>query len=116
MSGWNAYITNLLASSSSIRRAAIVGTDGSVWAQSEGDHAFKVMGFFFCHLKAQGLLLEFSSLKNEKFFMVGKGMKQKMGTVWGDFAPSRSCLFGIFFLFLFSFSKNDRSRQMDSFG
>lgn len=43
MSGWAAYITNLLASSSGIRRAAIVGyPDGSVWARSEGDNEFKV--------------------------------------------------------------------------
>lgn len=42
MSGWNAYITNLMASSSGIRRAAIVGyPDGSVWARSEGDNEFK---------------------------------------------------------------------------
>uniref|UniRef100_A0A915C685 Profilin n=1 Tax=Parascaris univalens TaxID=6257 RepID=A0A915C685_PARUN len=42
MSGWAAYITNLLASSSGIRRAAIVGyPDGSVWARSEGDNEFR---------------------------------------------------------------------------
>lgn len=42
MSGWGAYITNLLAASSGIRRAAIVGyPDGSVWARSEGDSEFR---------------------------------------------------------------------------
>lgn len=42
MSGWQAYITNLLESSDGIKRAAIVGTDGSVWARSEGANEFRV--------------------------------------------------------------------------
>uniref|UniRef100_A0A1I7YXL8 Profilin n=1 Tax=Steinernema glaseri TaxID=37863 RepID=A0A1I7YXL8_9BILA len=42
MSGWDAYITNLLSSSSAIKRAAIIGyPDGSVWARSTGDQEFK---------------------------------------------------------------------------
>jgi len=42
MSGWTAYITNLLASSDGIKRAAIVGCpDGSVWARSEGVNEFR---------------------------------------------------------------------------
>lgn len=43
MSGWDAYIKNLLSASSSIRRAAIIGyPDGAVWARSEGSGEFKV--------------------------------------------------------------------------
>ncbi|VDN56785.1 unnamed protein product [Dracunculus medinensis] len=42
MSGWDAYIKNLLSASSSIRRAAIIGyPDGAVWARSEGSGEFK---------------------------------------------------------------------------
>ena len=41
MSGWQAYITNLLDSSEGIKRAAIVGTDGAVWARSEGANEFR---------------------------------------------------------------------------
>ncbi|MCP9265312.1 Profilin-1 [Dirofilaria immitis] len=42
MSGWAAYIKNLLDSSQGIQRAAIVGyPDGSVWARSEGDREFR---------------------------------------------------------------------------
>uniref|UniRef100_A0A915PW60 Profilin n=1 Tax=Setaria digitata TaxID=48799 RepID=A0A915PW60_9BILA len=42
MSGWTAYIKNLLDSSQSVQRAAIVGyPDGSVWARSEGDREFR---------------------------------------------------------------------------
>ena len=41
MSGWTAYITNLLASSACIKRAAIVGLDGAIWARSEGANEFK---------------------------------------------------------------------------
>ncbi|VDK57545.1 unnamed protein product [Anisakis simplex] len=42
MSGWTAYISSLLQSSNSIRRAAIIGyPDGSVWARSEGENEFK---------------------------------------------------------------------------
>ncbi|VDN02921.1 unnamed protein product [Thelazia callipaeda] len=48
MSGWAAYIKNLLDSSRGIRRAAIVGyPDGSVWARSEGDHEFRVIPYFY---------------------------------------------------------------------
>ncbi|VDN86910.1 unnamed protein product [Brugia pahangi] len=44
MSGWAAYIKNLLDSSQGIQRAAIVGyPDGSVWARSEGDREFRVI-------------------------------------------------------------------------
>jgi len=40
--GWTAYITNLLASSDNIKRAAIIGTDdASIWARSEGANEFK---------------------------------------------------------------------------
>jgi profilin len=40
--GWTAYITNLLASSENIKRAAIIGTDdASIWARSEGANEFK---------------------------------------------------------------------------
>lgn len=43
MSGWAAYIKNLLDSSQGIQRAAIVGyPDGAVWARSEGDREFRV--------------------------------------------------------------------------
>lgn len=44
MSGWAAYIKNLLDSSQGIQRAAIIGyPDGSVWARSEGDREFRVI-------------------------------------------------------------------------
>ncbi|VDD90025.1 unnamed protein product [Enterobius vermicularis] len=33
MSGWAAYIKNLLGSSNCIKRAAIVGLDGAIWAR-----------------------------------------------------------------------------------
>jgi len=37
MSGWDAYIKNLLDSNACIKKAAIVSnTDGSVWAKSDG--------------------------------------------------------------------------------
>ncbi|VDN17848.1 unnamed protein product [Gongylonema pulchrum] len=40
--GWGAYIKNLMDSSGGIRRAAIIGyPDGSVWARSEGEDAFR---------------------------------------------------------------------------
>jgi profilin len=42
MSGWDAYITNLLDSSDGIKRAAIIGyPDASVWARSEGANEFR---------------------------------------------------------------------------
>jgi hypothetical protein len=42
-SGWDAYVKMLLESSGEIRRAAIMGQDGVVWAQSEGgDRNFQV--------------------------------------------------------------------------
>jgi profilin len=42
MSGWGAYITNLLESSDGIKRAAIIGyPDASVWARSEGANEFR---------------------------------------------------------------------------
>lgn len=49
MSGWAAYIKNLLGSSNCIKRAAIVGLDGAIWARSEGSNEFKVRAsvFFF---------------------------------------------------------------------
>ena len=41
MSGWNAYITNLQASSPAIKRAAIIGyPNGEVWARTEGNDPF----------------------------------------------------------------------------
>lgn len=43
MSGWNAYITSLTDSATSIKRASIFGLDASVWARSEGENAFKVI-------------------------------------------------------------------------
>ncbi|MFH4976253.1 hypothetical protein AB6A40_002962 [Gnathostoma spinigerum] len=42
MSGWAAYINNLLSCTNWIKRAAIIGCpDGSVWARSEGENEFK---------------------------------------------------------------------------
>ncbi|CAJ0930282.1 unnamed protein product, partial [Mesorhabditis belari] len=42
MTGWDAYISNLTASSPHIQRAAIVGfPDGAVWARTEGEHKFE---------------------------------------------------------------------------
>uniref|UniRef100_A0A914PJK5 Profilin n=1 Tax=Panagrolaimus davidi TaxID=227884 RepID=A0A914PJK5_9BILA len=41
IAGWQAYITNLLDNSEGIKRAAIVGTDGAVWAKSEGENEFR---------------------------------------------------------------------------
>ncbi|KAI6243944.1 Profilin [Aphelenchoides fujianensis] len=42
MSGWDAYITNLIDSSEGIKRGAIVGlNDGAIWARSQGDAEFK---------------------------------------------------------------------------
>lgn len=46
MAGWNAYITSLTDSASSIKRAAIIGLDASVWARSDGENAFKVIKKF----------------------------------------------------------------------
>uniref|UniRef100_A0A0K0E0N3 Profilin n=1 Tax=Strongyloides stercoralis TaxID=6248 RepID=A0A0K0E0N3_STRER len=44
MSGWNAYIDNLMSSSDGIRKAAIIGyPDASVWAHSEGAALFNVI-------------------------------------------------------------------------
>uniref|UniRef100_A0AC35TWI1 Profilin n=1 Tax=Rhabditophanes sp. KR3021 TaxID=114890 RepID=A0AC35TWI1_9BILA len=41
MSGWSAYIDNLMESSDKIQKAAIIGfPDGSTWAKSEGANAF----------------------------------------------------------------------------
>uniref|UniRef100_A0AC34R4D9 Profilin n=1 Tax=Panagrolaimus sp. JU765 TaxID=591449 RepID=A0AC34R4D9_9BILA len=41
MSGWQAYITTLFDGCQGIKRAAIVGLDGSVWARSEGANEFR---------------------------------------------------------------------------
>ncbi|CAB3407634.1 unnamed protein product [Caenorhabditis bovis] len=41
MSGWDAYITSMTAATPAIKRAAIVGTDGSVWARTKDDNVFK---------------------------------------------------------------------------
>lgn len=41
MSGWPAYIQNLLQASNCIKRACICGLDGSIWARSEGANEFK---------------------------------------------------------------------------
>ena len=49
MSGWQAYITNLLDSSEGIKRAAIIGLDGSVWARSDGANEFKVSFLTFSY-------------------------------------------------------------------
>lgn len=46
MSGWNAYITSLTDSASSIKKASIFGLDGNVWARSEGENEFKVSLLF----------------------------------------------------------------------
>lgn len=44
MSGWNAYIDNLMSSSDGIKKAAIIGyPDASVWAHSEGAALFNVI-------------------------------------------------------------------------
>jgi len=37
MSGWQAYIKTLLDSAACIKKGAIIGTDGSVWAKSDGE-------------------------------------------------------------------------------
>ncbi|KJH41924.1 Profilin [Dictyocaulus viviparus] len=42
MSGWDAYINSMVDSSSAIKRAAIVGTDGSLWARTQGTNTFSV--------------------------------------------------------------------------
>lgn len=34
MSGWDAYVSSLLDNTDGIKRAAIVGLDGSTWARS----------------------------------------------------------------------------------
>ncbi|CAJ0610407.1 unnamed protein product [Cylicocyclus nassatus] len=41
MSGWQAYITSMTDSSPAIKRAAIIGTDGSVWARTQNANAFR---------------------------------------------------------------------------
>uniref|UniRef100_A0A8R1DEJ2 Profilin n=1 Tax=Caenorhabditis japonica TaxID=281687 RepID=A0A8R1DEJ2_CAEJA len=41
MSGWNAYIDNMITAAPSIKRAAIIGSDGSVWARTEADNVFR---------------------------------------------------------------------------
>ncbi|KHJ92958.1 Profilin [Oesophagostomum dentatum] len=41
MSGWQAYITSMTESSPAIKRAAIIGTDGSVWARTQNANAFR---------------------------------------------------------------------------
>ncbi|EYB96375.1 hypothetical protein Y032_0151g2836 [Ancylostoma ceylanicum] len=54
MSGWQAYITSMTESSPAIKRAAIIGTDGSVWARTQNANAFRVnfifiKDFFYCN-------------------------------------------------------------------
>ncbi|CAB3400588.1 unnamed protein product [Caenorhabditis bovis] len=41
MSGWDAYIQSIVGRSPAIKRVAIIGTDGSVWARTEGENTFK---------------------------------------------------------------------------
>lgn len=41
MAGWDAYINSLTGGSQAIKRAAIVGLDGSIWARTEGGNMFK---------------------------------------------------------------------------
>ncbi|PAV89851.1 hypothetical protein WR25_00698 [Diploscapter pachys] len=41
MAGWDAYINSLTGGSQAIKRAAIVGLDGSIWARTEGGSMFK---------------------------------------------------------------------------
>uniref|UniRef100_A0A8R1DSS0 Profilin n=1 Tax=Caenorhabditis japonica TaxID=281687 RepID=A0A8R1DSS0_CAEJA len=41
MSGWNDYINLLFGKSAAIKRAAIIGDDGSVWARSGDANAFR---------------------------------------------------------------------------
>jgi hypothetical protein len=45
MSGWEAYVTNLIESNEGIKRGAIIGaSDGGIWAKSQGgENEFKVM-------------------------------------------------------------------------
>ncbi|CAI5454561.1 unnamed protein product [Caenorhabditis angaria] len=40
MSGWDAYIQSMTARSDAIKRAAIIGTDGSVWARTQDPNPF----------------------------------------------------------------------------
>lgn len=47
MSGWDDYIKLLFGKSPAIKRAAIIGSDGSVWARSGDANAFRVRRFFF---------------------------------------------------------------------
>ncbi|CAD6185561.1 unnamed protein product [Caenorhabditis auriculariae] len=41
MSGWDAYIALLTGRSPAIKRAAIIGTDGSVWTRTADANAFR---------------------------------------------------------------------------
>ncbi|ULT82411.1 hypothetical protein L3Y34_011993 [Caenorhabditis briggsae] len=41
MAGWDDYINILLQKSSAIKRAAIIGTDGSIWARTNDGGAFR---------------------------------------------------------------------------
>ncbi|CAD6184344.1 unnamed protein product [Caenorhabditis auriculariae] len=41
MSGWDAYIASITGASPAIKRAAIVGTDGSVWARTQDANVFR---------------------------------------------------------------------------
>jgi len=41
MAGWDAYINSLTGGSQAIKRAAIVGLDGSIWARTDGGNMFK---------------------------------------------------------------------------
>ncbi|CAI2294669.1 unnamed protein product [Caenorhabditis sp. 36 PRJEB53466] len=64
MSGWNAYIDNMILSSPAIKRAAIVGLDGSVWARTEGDKQFKA---------GEAELKTFTALFNDVFNVPSTG-------------------------------------------
>lgn len=45
MSGWDAYIDNIMGGSSAIKKAAIIGMDGAVWTRSEQPQQFAVIFF-----------------------------------------------------------------------
>jgi hypothetical protein len=51
MAGWDAYINSLTGGSQAIKRAAIVGLDGSIWARTEGGSMFKVHNYLYLDLE-----------------------------------------------------------------
>ncbi|CAI2357098.1 unnamed protein product [Caenorhabditis sp. 36 PRJEB53466] len=42
MSGWDDYVSLIFKKSTAVKRAAIIGNDGSVWAKSQSPNEFKV--------------------------------------------------------------------------